>query len=195
MGRLHWTNVAAGVAAALVAVGSVLEWMALDSGGVTFAEGGIAGSATGIETGLYGWAGLLLGTISMVGAFLWVFKPLRRLSAPVVLLGGAAALGLAIFVFISLESRFVDYAVKEAASTELPPPRIRALFRALFEEGSIVVRPAMGLILLAVGGATALVAGIAGLGRGRPSRPDPRRAGAQRVPSPPPQKARNKFGF
>ncbi len=194
MGRLVWTIVVAG-AAVLVALGSVLDWMALDSAGVTFAEGGVAGSATGIDTGLYGWVGLLLGTTLVVGAFLGVFQPLRRASALVVLLGGVAALGLAIFVFISLETRFIDYAVNEAASTELPPARIRSVIQALFEEGSITARPAIGLILVAVGGAIALIAGIVALSRGLPVRPQPHKIGVQRAPSAPPQKAKDKFGF
>jgi hypothetical protein len=193
MGRLVWTIVVTG-AAALVALGSVLDWIALDSTGVTFAEGGVAGSATGIDTGLYGWVGLLLGATLVVGAFLGVFQPLRRVSALVVLLGGVAALGLAIFVFISLESRFIDYAVNEAASTELPPARIRSVIQALFEEGSITARPAIGLILVAVGGAIALIAGIVALSRG-PVRPQAPKTRVQRAPSAPPQEAKDKFGF
>jgi hypothetical protein len=192
MGRLVWTIVVVG-AAVLVALGSVLDWMALDSAGVTFAEGGVAGSATGIDTGLYGWAGLLLGTTLVVGAFLGVLGPPRKVSALVVLLGGVAALGLAIFVFISLESRFIDYAVKEA-STELPPARITSVIQALFEEGSITARPAIGLILVAVGGAIALIAGIVALSRG-PVRPQAPKTRVQRAPSAPPQEAKDKFGF
>jgi hypothetical protein len=192
MGRLVWTIVVVG-AAVFVALGSVLDWMALDSAGVTFAEGGVAGSATGIDTGLYGWVGLLLGTTLVVGAILGVFGPLRRVSALVLLLGGVAALGLAIFVFISLESRFIDYAVKEA-STELPPARIRSVIQALFEEGSITARPAIGLILVAVGGAIALIAGIVALSRG-PVRPQAPKTRVQRAPSAPPQEAKDKFGF
>lgn len=46
MKRLVWTSVVAGVAAVLIALGSILSWVALDSPGVTFAEGGLAGSAT-----------------------------------------------------------------------------------------------------------------------------------------------------
>jgi hypothetical protein len=192
MGRLVWIIVVVG-AAVLVALGSVLDWMALDSAGVTFAEGGVAGSATGIDTGLYGWAGLLLGTTLVVGAFLGVLGPPRKVSALVVLLGGVAALGLAIFVFISLESRFIDYAVKEA-STELPPARITSVIQALFEEGSITARPAIGLILVAVGGAIALIAGIVALSRG-PVRPQAPKTRVQRAPSAPPQEAKDKFGF
>lgn len=158
MNRLVWTTGVAGVAAALIAVGSVLDWIALDPPGVTFADGQLDGSATGIETGFYGPAGLILGTTLVLSALLSVMEPLRKLSTRVVLLGGLAALGLAIFIFMSLESRFVDYAVTKGVSTELQPAKLRSLLRALFEEGSISVRPAIGLILLAVGGATALIA-------------------------------------
>jgi hypothetical protein len=189
------TAVAAIVAGILVALSPVLEWTRLNSAGVTFAQGGVGGSATGIDTGVFGWAAMILGAVLVGAALLSIAALPRRAASIAVLVGGAASLALAVFLFVTLESRFADYAVGEAASAMVPALKIRTLLDTLFDQGSISVGPGIGLILLGVGGAIGILAGIFGSRRTAPAKTLGRKLPAPQVPMPTRQSGKGKFGF
>jgi hypothetical protein len=151
--------IAAGI---LVALSPVLEWIRLNSSGVAFPQGGVDGSASGMETGLFGWTAVALGAVLIVGGATSGLKVGQGIGAAAVLVSAAIAVALAAFVFTTLESRFVDYAIREAASADLPELNIRTTLGTLFEDGSISVRPGIGLILLGVGGAVGILVGVLG---------------------------------
>jgi hypothetical protein len=184
--------IAAGI---LVALSPVLEWARLNSAGVAFAQGGVGGSATGIDTGVFGWAAMILGAILIGGGLLSIANVSGRAASIAVLLGGAASSALAVFVFATLESRFVDYAVREAASTVLPALKIRTLLSTLFAEGSISVAPRIGLIVLGAGGALGILAGLLGSRRPLPAKTLRRKLPAPKMPVPARQSGEGKFGF
>jgi hypothetical protein len=184
--------IAAGI---LVALSPVLEWARLNSAGVAFAQGGVGGSATGIDTGGFGWAAMILGAVLIGGGLLSIANVSRRAASIAELVGGAASSALAVFVFVTLESRFVDYAVREAASTVLPAVKIRTLLGTLFEEGSISVAPRIGLIVLGVGGAIGVLAGLLGSRRTVPVKTVGRKVPAPKMPVPARRSGEGKYGF
>jgi hypothetical protein len=189
------TAIVAIVAGILVAVSPVLEWARLNSAGVTFAQGGVGGSATGIDIGVFGWAAMILGALLVGAGLLSIARGRRRAASIAVLVGGAASLALAVFVFVTLESRFADYAVREAASTVVPALKIRTLLDTLFAQGSISGGPGIGLIVLGIGGTIGILAGLLGSRRTAPAKTPGRKLPTPKVPMPTRQSGEGKFGF
>jgi hypothetical protein len=160
-------GVAAGLAGAVTAIGTFMEWLSLNSLGIAFEGGSVQGSVKGLDTGIFGWAALALGAGILLAAPL-LRAGGRRWPAWLSILFGMGAIGIAVVVFIFRDSVFVDFAARTAASREVPASTVRTLVEGLFPAGSSSVSPSIGLYVTGIGGALAVIGGMIGARRRRP---------------------------
>jgi hypothetical protein len=141
-----------------VAVGTLLTWLQLTVAGISFSSGiFVTGAARGTELS-YGIAALVAGgVLAFVGLLGLTFRRARWLSVAAILVALISA-GIALYVFITIESRFAEYAAAVADTDD--PVALRQRVEAFFRVGSLDVNPETGLYAVLVGSSVSLVGGV-----------------------------------
>lgn len=149
-----------------VAAGALLTWLELTVAGISFASGiFIEGGARGTELS-YGIATLAGGVaLVVVGFLVLAFRRGRWLSVAAVVVSLISA-ALALYVLITQEARFAEYAARVTETDD--PGELRQRVEGFFNAGSIDVNPAVGLFVALAGSFVSLIGGVARiLGRRR----------------------------
>jgi hypothetical protein len=155
------------VGGAAILVGSFLVWIELSTPGIGFQGGRVGGTTKALDLTL-GIVAMIGGGLVILGALLWTARrSVGRFFGTIVLLGAIGAAAVGVYVLLTLQSRFIDAGVREAASPDLPAEKIESLLTRLFNGGTIDVSPGIGLWVVLGGAALALLAGIVGLMRRR----------------------------
>jgi hypothetical protein len=84
----------------------------------------------------------------------------------VVLIGGAASATVAGFYLATLESRYIDFAVNQAASPKLPAAKIGDLLSRAFKADIYTIDAGVGLYMVLAAGVIAVLIGLVTLVRG-----------------------------
>jgi hypothetical protein len=159
------------LAGAGVVAGSLLPWVKGPSSVVAFQGGAVEGSPDGLKT-IYGVVALSGGALVILSAFIWLIRRRgARVISSLVLIGAAASAAVAGYYLATLESRYIDFAVDQAASPTLPAAKIRDLVSRAFKADIYTIDPGVGLYLVLGAGAIAGLIGFVTLVRGpRPPR-------------------------
>jgi len=158
------------LAGAGVVAGSLLPWVKGPSSVIGFQGGAVEGSPGGLKT-VYGVVALGGGALVVLSAIIWLIRRRGgRVISCVVLIGAAASTAVAGYYLATLEARYIDFAVDQAASRTLPAAKIRDLVSRAFKAGIYKIDPGVGLYAVLVAGAIAALIGLVTLVRGtRPS--------------------------
>jgi hypothetical protein len=159
-------SVLAAISGAAIVIGSLLEWVQGPSSVVAFQGGTVEGSPAGTAS-IYGWIALAGGVVVLVAALLWLARGRRRSLAVAGLLGGLVSAGVAIFYLATLQSRYIDFAVDQAASRQLPAAKIEDLLTRALSADLYSIAPGIGLYVTMAGGTAAVVLALVGLRRKR----------------------------
>jgi hypothetical protein len=163
------------VGGAALVVGAFLAWWRLASGVIGFQGGKVAAEGAGIEAS-YGVVALAAGAVAAAAALAWLAIRARSwIPNFLVTLGGIVGSAVSIFYLATLESRFIDAAIDQAASKELPASKISSLLGRLLASDSISLQRGIGLWLVIGGGLVTMIAGAVGLFRRRQPAPARRR--------------------
>jgi hypothetical protein len=159
------------LAGAGVVAGSLLPWVKGPSSVVAFQGGAVEGSPEGLKT-TYGVVALVGGALVVLLALIWLVRRRgARVISFIVLIGAAASAAVAGYYLATLESRYIDFAIDQAASPTLPAAKIRDLVSRAFEADIYTIDPGVGLYLVLGAGAIAALMGLVTLVRGpRPLR-------------------------
>ena len=155
-----------------IVVGTLFTWLELTVAGISFASGiFIKGAARGTEL-TYGIAALVAGAaLALVGLFGLAFRRARWPNAAAILLALISG-GVALYVLVTMESRFAEFASQIAETDD--PAALRQRVEGFFAAGSLDVNPGTGLYVALAGSFVSLLGGAARIvGRRR------------RVPAPP----------
>jgi hypothetical protein len=141
-----------------VALGTLFTWLYLTVSGISFSSGiFIKGAAHGTELS-YGMGTLVAGGIlALVGILSLAFRRTRWLSVAaivVALISGA----LALYVLITIESRFAEFAAQVAETDD--PVALRQRVEGFFMAGSLEVNPGTGLYVALAGSFVSLMGGV-----------------------------------
>jgi hypothetical protein len=154
------------LAGAGVVAGSLLPWVKGPSSVVGFQGGAVEGSPGGLRT-IYGLVALGGGALVVLSAFIWLIRRRgARVISLLVLIGAAASAAVAGYYLATLESRYIDFAVDQAASPTLPAAKIRDLVSRAFKADIYTIDPGVGLYLVLGAGAIAALIGFVTLVRG-----------------------------
>lgn len=164
--RLSIAAIMALLAGAGVVVGSLLQWVKGPSSVVAFQGGTVEGSPEGLKT-VYGVVALVGGILVVLSTFTWLIRRHgSRVISFVVLIGGAASATVAGLYLATLESRYIDFAVNQAASPKLPAAKIRDLLSRAFKADIYKIDPGVGLYVVLAAGVIAVLIGLVTLVRG-----------------------------
>ena len=164
--RLSIDAIIALLAGVGVIVGSLLQWVKGPSSEVAFQGGTVEGSLEGLKTA-YGVVALVGGVLVVLSAFTWLIRRhASRVTSSVVLIGGAASATVAGFYLATLESRYIDFAVNQAASPKLPAAKIRDLLSRAFKADIYTIDAGVGLYMVLAAGVIAVLIGLVTLVRG-----------------------------
>lgn len=148
-----------------------LGWVELSTPVVAFQGGSASGTSEGIDS-TFGIVALAAAGLVILGALLWVARrSAGLLPALVVALAGVIGTAVGLYFLLTQESRYIDAAIKEAASPDLSAAKIEDLLTRIFAAGSLDVKPGIGLVVLVAGSALAIMVGITGLMRRRAGGP------------------------
>lgn len=159
---IAWLFILLGGAA--VIAGAFLPW--LDTGGVTVGTETVTGKPAGLDL-TYGTAALVAGAaIAVFGLLMLVWPGPTRLWGAGALLGGGVAVAMGVLTLTGIRDVYISFVGSELgrASAE-----IENSLGALFDNGGISERVALGVYVVIAGGAVALLAGLVALLRGRPA--------------------------
>jgi hypothetical protein len=162
-GRTPIGGLLALIAGGAILVGSLLGWAQVSTPVVAFQGGSASGTSEGIDS-VFGIISLAAGSLALLGGLFWIARRSAGLiPAMGVSVAGIVGAAVGLYFFLTLESRYIDAAVKEAASPELTAAKIKDLLIRIFDAGSLDLKPGIGLIVVVAGSALAIVVGIAGL--------------------------------
>ena len=149
-----------------VAVGTVLTWLQLTVAGISFASGiFIKGAARGTELS-YGIATLAAGAVlALLGLVGTAFRRRGRWLTTITIVLALVSAGLALYVLITMESRFAEYAAQIAETDD--PAALRERVEGFFRAGSLEINAGTGLYVALAGSFVSLVGGLTQLIRGR----------------------------
>ena len=164
--RLSIDAIIALLAGVGVIVGSLLQWVKGPSSEVAFQGGTVEGSLEGLKT-VYGVVALVGGVLVVLSACTWLIRRhASRVTSSVVLIGGAASATVAGFYLATLESRYIDFAVNQAASPKLPAAKIGDLLSRAFKADIYTIDAGVGLYMVLAAGVIAVLIGLVTLVRG-----------------------------
>ena len=164
--RLSIDAIIALLAGVGVVVGSLLQWVKGPSSEVAFQGGTVEGSPEGLKT-VYGVVALVGGVLVVLSAFTWLIRRHgSRVTSFVVLICGAASATVAGFYLATLESRYIDFAVNQAASPKLPAAKIGDLLSRAFKADIYTIDAGVGLYMVLAAGVIAVLIGLVTLVRG-----------------------------
>jgi hypothetical protein len=164
--RLSIAAVMGLLAGAGVVAGSLLPWVKGSSSVVAFQGGAVEGSPEGLKT-IYGVVALAGGALVVLSTLIWLVRRRgARVISFIVLIGAAASASVAGYYLATLESRYIDFAIDQAASRTLPAAKIRDLVSRAFKADIYKIDPGVGLYAVLMAGAIAALIGLVTLVRG-----------------------------
>ena len=165
--RIPLRGILALIAGLAMLASCFLGWVEVSTPVVAFQGGSASGTTEGIDS-TFGIVALAAAGLVILGALLWVVRrSAGLLPVLVVALAGVIGTAVGLYFLLTQESRYIDAAIKEAASPDLSAAKIEDLLTRIFAAGSLEVRPGLGLFVLIAGSALAVLVGIAGLIRRR----------------------------
>jgi hypothetical protein len=168
-GRVAVSGVIAALGALAIVGGSLLNWVTLTSKGIIIGTNFRVGANTPGIGSAYGTSALIAGCVGALAALWWMIRRRGRwIPAILVLLSGGASIGAAALFYAQHAQRaYLDWAVAEFATRQVPATEIRAALEGIFLANGVHARWGAGLVIVAVGGALAiLVASMELLRRG-----------------------------
>lgn len=145
-----------------IVLGSSLAWIDVPSGVLSFQGGRVESSISGFDLDL-GILGVVSGGVAIVASLAWLLLKRRRAASVVGLIGGLGSIALGAYVLATLDDRLINAAIDQAASRELPAAKIKDLLGRVLASGQVDPVPGLGLYVVLIGGAVAVIVGVVGL--------------------------------
>lgn len=169
--RIPLSGILALIAGLATLASCFLGWVEVSTPVVAFQGGSASGTTEGIDS-IFGIVALAAAGLAILCGLFWIARRSAGLIRAIgVTVAGLVGATIGLYFFLTLESRYIEAAVKEAASPELSADKIEDLLIRIFAAGSLDVKPGIGLIILVAGSALAILVGITGLMRRRAGTP------------------------